>query len=106
MNDVKYTADPIRVGPDVQALRSKVELLDSLSQEGFSEIASIARLALHRLEMPDAHQHLDDIANALRTIRSKADDIGNCISCEAEAVGCEYVKERAAAGAQASVTAS
>lgn len=79
--------------PEVQKLRNVVEFIDSLSQGGFSEISSIARLALSRLEAPDGYRHLDDIANALSAIMDKADDIQNCINSEAERVGCNYVDD-------------
>lgn len=79
--------------PEVQKLRNAVEYMDCLSQGGFSEIASIAKLALFSLETPDGYQHLDNIANALKAIWSKADDIQNCINSEAEQVGCNYADD-------------
>lgn len=36
--------------PEVQKLRNAVEFMDCLSQGGLSEISSIAKLALSRLE--------------------------------------------------------
>lgn len=42
------------VAPEViQGLRDAVNTMDSLSQNGFSEIAAIAKLALRSLESPD-----------------------------------------------------
>ena len=79
--------------PEVQKLRNAVEFIDSLSQCGFSEISSIAKLALARLETPDGYRHLDDIANALNAIWCKAEDIQNCINSQAEEVGCNYVDD-------------
>ena len=79
--------------PEVQTLRDTVELMDCLSQSGFSEISSVAKLALSRLETPDGCRHLDDIANALAAIWGKADDIQNCINSQAEEVGCNYVDD-------------
>ena len=79
--------------PEVQKLRNAVEFMDCLSQGGFSEIASIAKLALSSLETPDGYRHLDNIANALKAIWGKADDIQNCINSQAEEVGCNYVDD-------------
>lgn len=78
---------------ELQELRNAVSLIDCLSQGGFSQISSIAKLALSRLETPGGYQHIDDIANALESIWVKADDIQNCINCEAEQVGCNYIDE-------------
>lgn len=79
--------------PEVQKLRNAVEFMDCLSQGGFSEIASIAKLALSSLETPDGYRHLDNIANALKAIWGKADNIQNCINSEAEQVGCNYTDD-------------
>ena len=76
---------------EVHQLREAVTTMDSLSQEAFSEIASLAKMALALLEHSDAHLHLFDIGNALAAIRSKADDIKNCINCEADGVDASYV---------------
>ena len=62
--------------PEVQNLRNAVELMDCLSQSGFSEISSIAKLALYHLETSDGYRHLDNIINS-----------------EAEQVGCNYVDD-------------
>jgi len=79
--------------PTPDQLRNAVEFMDSLSQNGFSEISAIAKLALAWLETPDGHRHLDVIAHALSTIWGKADDIQNCINSQAEEVGCHYVDD-------------
>lgn len=84
---------PIAKPEEVQGLRNTVELMDCLSQGGFSEIAAVASLALKSLETPEGYRHLDDIIHALGAIRAKADDIRNCINCEAEQVGCSYVDD-------------
>ena len=74
-------------------LREAVNLMDCLSQDGFSEIASIAKMALAWLERPDSYGHMDNIADALKTIWGKADDVQNCINCQAEDVGANYIDE-------------
>jgi len=81
------------VVPEAQKLRGVIEFMDCLSQGGLSEISSIAKLALSRLETPDGYDHLDDIANALAAIWGKADETQNCINAEAEQVGCNYIDE-------------
>ncbi len=78
---------------EIQNLRAAVNAMDRLSQGGFTEIASIAKLALARLETPDGHQHIGDIANALKVIWGTADEIADCINFEAGNVGCNYVDE-------------
>lgn len=74
---------------DVIKLHNTIELLDSLSQEGFSQIAAIAGLALAAMQT-QAGNDLEAIAYALQAIKSKARDIENCINAEAEQVGCNY----------------
>lgn len=81
------------VAPTVPQLRDAIELMDSLSESGFSEIASIAKMALAYLEAPNVGLRIEDIANALSAIRGKAEDIKNCINYQAEEVGCNYVNE-------------
>ena len=84
---VNQTAKP----EDIKTLRDTVEFMDSLAQDGFSEISAIAKLALAQLEHPDGYLHPEIIAQALRAIWGKADNIANCINSEAEQVGCNYV---------------
>jgi hypothetical protein len=79
--------------PEADKLRSTIELLDALSQEGFSEISAIASLALARMETPGCYHSLGDIAYALIAIKSKAEDIENCINAEAEGVGCNHIDQ-------------
>ena len=80
--------------PAVENLRNAVNVIDSLAQGGFSEIASIAKLALYSLETPEGCRHLGNIANALTVIWGKADEIQTCIGSEAAAVGCSYTNDR------------
>lgn len=78
---------------EIKNLRNAVQAMDGLAQDGFAEISAIAKLALAMLEHPDGYRHPERIAQALRTIWGKADDMENCISGEAERVGCNYVDE-------------
>lgn len=75
---------------DIRRLQAAVYDMDCLAQGGFSEISAIAKLALAAMETPDGYRHPETIAQALRAIWGKADDIENCINCEAEEVGCNY----------------
>lgn len=74
-------------------LRDTINWMDCLSQEGFTDIIAVAKLALAYMETPDGHHHWENIAYALRTIWGKAEDIQNCINGEAESVGCNYTDE-------------
>jgi hypothetical protein len=89
----KQEAKPQPATEELKKLRCTVQNMDSLSQGGFSEISSIAKLALSSLETPDGYRHLDDIANALAAIWGKAQDIQNCINGEAGEVGCSYADD-------------
>ena len=51
------------------------------------------KLALLSLEQPRGYLHIENIAIALKAIWSKADDIKNCINCEAESVGYHYIDD-------------
>jgi hypothetical protein len=74
----------------IEKLGEAIENIDAMSQDGFSEIAAVAGLALSRLETPEGLLNLEDIAYALQLIRSKAQDIEAGINWEAEQVGCNY----------------
>lgn len=78
---------------EIKELRTALINVDAFSQSAFSEIASIANLALLCLETPEGYRRMDDIANALVTIRNKANETENCINSQAEQVGCNYVDE-------------
>lgn len=67
--------------------------MDSASQDAFSEIATIAKLALASLETPAAYISPESMAHALTAIWSKALDIENHITCMAEEVDCSYKDE-------------
>lgn len=77
----------------LRTLRIAISDIDCHSQCAFSEIRSIARLALFLLETPKGYQHLEDIANALNAIWGKAEDTENMINTIAEGLGCNYVDE-------------
>jgi len=80
--------------PSIDALQNAVKTIDSFSQQGFSEIGAIARLALAALESPTISPRTpDDVAKALRAIWGISDDIENCINSEAEYVECSHTDE-------------
>lgn len=79
--------------PDVAKLRQVVSDIDCMSQDGFSKISTVAKLALSLLETPEGHSHLDDIATALELISCTAENSQDCINSEAETVGCNYIDE-------------
>lgn len=76
--------------PEIQKLRDTVRFMDNLSQNGFSEITAIARLALASLETPEGHHNLQCIVYAFRLISEKAQDVEGAINSMAEEVGCNY----------------
>ncbi|WP_297326100.1 hypothetical protein [Nitrosomonas sp.] len=86
-------SDKTSTNPEVEALRNKIIDIDALSQSGFSQIESIAHLALLSLQTPDGYRHIRDIAFALEAIRHKAQDIQSCINSTAEDVDCNYIDE-------------
>lgn len=78
----------------VQELSGTIEEIDGLAQEGFTQIAAMAKLALLSLEQPDTYKNrlgLADLATVLSMIRCTAGDFQNCINVTAERVGCNSV---------------
>ena len=85
MNDKTYTTEK---------LCEVIEGIDCLSQQGFSQIGSIARLSLLALESPGrSFGDSEDVASALKAIWSISENIQNSINCESEDVGCAYLDE-------------
>ena len=83
---------------EIKNLRQTVTQIDNLSQDGCSEILTLAQFALAWLEKPVAKHNLESLVIALNMIRYKAEDMQNCINLEAEGVGCNYVEQRARFG--------
>jgi len=96
---VNFPHSPIAIRPDHDAeqLRSTITDLDAWSQGGFAQIAAIARLTYAAFELPETLEHPDRVAHALANIASIADDMMNCITASAEAVGCNWQDPRQAA---------
>ena len=73
----------------ITRLQRAVNNIDSASQQGLSQIASIASLAIHHIERgTESATQMEHLANALRVIQDKALEVENCINSEAERVGC------------------
>lgn len=75
----------------IERLRDAITEIDSMSQSAFSEIATIAKLALASLEKPEAYKNPEAMAHVLQAIWGKALDAENYINCIAEQVGCNYI---------------
>ncbi|PTQ88354.1 hypothetical protein C8R30_15311 [Nitrosomonas nitrosa] len=78
---------------EIEKLRSVITDMDSLAQEGFLGIRSIAKLALLSLETPEGHRHIEDVAQALNTIWATAESMGDCVKSRAEDAGCNYTDD-------------
>lgn len=78
---------------DIEALQNVITQIDSYSQEGNSDIATIARLTIKAIESGTCANPIDDVLNVLRMIWDKTDDIKNLINCEAESVGCNHISK-------------
>lgn len=76
-----------------EQLREAITEIDSMSQGAFSEIATIAKLALASLETLAGCDDVDGIARVLSAIRAKALDAENYINSMAEGVACNYKDE-------------
>lgn len=74
-------------------LKAAITEMDALSQNGFSEIAAIANLALLALEHRDAPHRMEHIAYAFSAICGVAECAENCINSQAEEVGCNYIDQ-------------
>ncbi len=81
---------------ELETLQSTITTMDCHSQNGFSEIATLASIALNLMETEQAYLSPETIAQLLTTIRDKAVETENIINVEAEEVGCNYVNEEAA----------
>lgn len=78
---------------DTRQLAETIQTIDGLACEGFSAIASIAKLALIALETPAGQRSMGDVAFVLDVIVGKAEEIKRGINFEAEEVGCSYVND-------------
>ncbi|MDI1300613.1 MAG: hypothetical protein PSX71_01775 [bacterium] len=79
--------------PTINELSETLRNVDALSQEGFDQIASIASLILSAMDGPDTFARTENIVNALKVIRGKAQTVRECINGEASDLGCGYIDE-------------
>ncbi|MEN2672549.1 hypothetical protein [Herbaspirillum huttiense] len=76
----------------IKRLEAAVSTMDSLSQAGFNQVLSIAKLALSSMEQSEtgAVARAEVIAHALTAIWSIAENHVDSINFSAEEVGCEF----------------
>jgi hypothetical protein len=90
---------------DNDTLKSTINDIDGLSQEGCSGIVAGATMALAYLKTKEAYIDMETIARALTLIRTMAQHTEDCINAEAESAGCNMkdsdAVERAAAHREA-----
>jgi len=86
---------------DTKRLLATINDMDAISQEGFSHIEALARVALMALQTPDGHRFTEMIAKTLETISTIAQTSMDMVNSEAEEVGCNWIdadgRKRAAA---------
>lgn len=82
--------------PELNELRNAVEEMDCLAGVAFSEIGTIARLALAAMELPRTSKSIDLFASAFESIAARASAAENDVNVAAERVGCNYL-DRASA---------
>ena len=75
---------------DFETLQSIIESMDCMASGGFSDIATIAKLALAAMEAPDAHVNIETYAKAFSVIWGKAEECYEACGSTAEQVGCGY----------------
>lgn len=73
-----------------QQLCSAIVDMDRTAQGAFSQIGTMAQLALVSLETPEAYANLESMATVLKAICARAEDTENSINAMAEEVGCNY----------------
>ncbi|HEX5806107.1 MAG TPA: hypothetical protein VFY31_07210 [Macromonas sp.] len=74
----------------IDRMKESINLMDNFSQDGFSRIEAIARLALLAMETPEGQRDVEVYATAFEAIRAIACDMENLINCEAENSGDHY----------------
>ena len=76
--------------PEVKRLRDAITGIDAISQGGFTDIATVAQMALLWLESPNKATHMDVVIQALKLIWCRAEDAEDDINRVAEDVGCNF----------------
>lgn len=91
------TAGIVQIAPTIDRLRANITEIDSLSQEGFSNIAALAQLAIAYLELPEVEQDKGALKTTIKLIRAQAVEYETIINSEAGIYGCGF-NEQAVAG--------
>lgn len=81
--------------PDTKAMLESLNWIDQLSQDNLGEIVAVSKLALSFMETPDFHMNTEMVAQALKAIWSKADDLKNIINGEATKHGVSHTDDEA-----------
>lgn len=76
--------------PTTEQLCSAVNNMDRMAQSAFTEIATIANMALASLEKPESCTDTEGLATVLKAIFERAVDTENNINVMAEEVGSHY----------------
>jgi hypothetical protein len=77
----------------IDRMKESINLMDTFSQDSFSRIEAIARLALLAMETQEGQRDTEVYAAAFEVIRYMAIDTENLINCEAENSGDHYKDE-------------
>ncbi len=73
---------------DAEDLQCAVYDMHAMAQDGLSEIAAIAKLALAAMESPTNQPGMDTLARAFSAIWTRAEHLDGCIATEAITRGC------------------
>lgn len=69
---------------EINKLRERVELMDTITHDAFKRIEAVCRLALMAMEQPHKPVALESLAHLLELIEYTATDTDNTIGCIAE----------------------
>lgn len=64
--------------------------VDSVSQDAFSRIKSLCKVALLAMEQQGRPVDMEDLAQVLKQIEQASDEAEGCINSEAESLGCNH----------------
>lgn len=79
-----------RIRDDAPLLRTALTDIDELAQQGFSEIQTLAQLALAALDTPEGRGDAEIVGHALTMIHNTAERFVDCIGAKAEAAHAPY----------------
>lgn len=76
--------------PSIDALRSTLQLVDSISQDAFSRIKALCSVTLLAMEQQGRPVDMEDVAQVLKQIEQASEEAENCINSETEQRECNY----------------